>query len=251
MKVMIVGYGRMGKEVEGVLTQRGHEVSGIVDVRKAPDISPEIDESLASRCDVAIEFSAPDAVLGNAEKYVEYGINAVVGTTGWYSELETLKKILSSGSIGYMYGSNFSIGAQLFFKIISYASGLFEPFEQYDIMGYEIHHKRKKDSPSGTARSIARLILDNNKRYDRVTTDKLDRPLQEGELHFASLRGGEIPGIHTVLVDSLADTITLSHSARSRAGFALGAVLAAEWLAGKKGLFTVEDFIDSTLPGKK
>ncbi len=247
MKVLIVGYGRMGREVEKILLERNHEIVGKIDIVKAPGVSRELTEELASTAEVAIEFSAAGAVLANAKAYTKYSLNAVVGTTGWYDNLDKLKDILNGGEIGYIYGSNFSIGAQLFFKIVGYAAKLFEPFSQYDIMGYELHHKRKKDSPSGTALSIANIILQNNRRKKKVVTEKLDRAIEEEELHFASIRGGEIPGIHTVLIDSLADTITLTHSARSRAGFALGAVLAAEWVVNKKGLFTVEDFINSSI----
>ncbi len=247
MKVLIVGYGRMGREVEKILLERNHEIVGKIDIVQNPGVSPELTEELASTAEVAIEFSTAGAVLANAKTYVKYSLNAVVGTTGWYSEVERLKEILKGGEIGYIYGSNFSIGAQLFFKIVGYASKLFEPFSQYDIMGYELHHKRKKDSPSGTAISLANIILNNNRRKKKIVTEKLDRAIAEDELHFASVRGGEIPGIHSVLIDSLADTVTLTHSARSRAGFALGAVLAAEWIVNRKGLFTVEDFINSTI----
>ncbi len=247
MKALIVGYGRMGREVEKILLERNHEIVGKIDVKQAPGVSPELTEELAGTADVAIEFSIPGAVLANAKTYVKYSLNAVVGTTGWYKDVEKLKEILKDKTIGYIYGSNFSIGAQLFFKLVGYAAKLFEPFSQYDIMGYELHHKRKKDSPSGTAISIANIILQNNKRKKKIVTEKLDRAIEEEELHFASVRGGEIPGVHTVLIDSLADTITLTHSARSRAGFALGAVLAAEWIIKRKGLFNVEDFISSNL----
>ncbi len=247
MKVVIVGYGKMGREVEKILLERNHEIVGKIDITDSPDTTRELTEELASTADVAIEFSNAGAVLANAKSYAKYSLNAVVGTTGWYKELDKLTTILKEGKIGYIYGSNFSIGAQLFFKIVGYAAKLFEPFDQYDIMGYELHHKRKKDSPSGTANSIANIILKNNKRKKRIVTDKLDRAIEKEELHFASVRGGEIPGIHTVLIDSLTDTITLTHSARSRAGFALGAVLAAEWIVGKEGLFTVEDFIENSI----
>ncbi|MCD6122265.1 MAG: 4-hydroxy-tetrahydrodipicolinate reductase [Spirochaetales bacterium] len=247
MKVILVGYGNMGREVEKILKERNHTITAKIDTADIEGTADALTESIASQADVAIEFSASHAVLPNAEKYSRLGLNAVVGTTGWYSSIDELKKILDKSSIGYLYGSNFSIGAQLFFKIVAYAARLTEPFPQYDILGYEIHHKRKKDSPSGTAHSIADIILKNNSRKKKIITEKLDRAVKKDELHFASVRGGEIPGIHTVLLDSYADTIQLTHSARNRGGFALGAVLAAEWLQGKSGIYTVNDFIDSIL----
>jgi len=247
MKVILVGYGSMGREVEKILRERNHTVAAKIDTAKIEGTSDVLTENMATGADVAIEFSTSNAVLPNAEKYSKIGLNAIVGTTGWYSRINELKAILGKSGIGYLYGSNFSIGAQIFFKIIAYASRLTESFPQYDILGYEIHHKRKKDSPSGTAHSIAEIILKNNSRKKKIVTEKLNRAIEKDELHFASVRGGEIPGIHTVLLDSYADTIQLTHSARNRGGFALGAVLAAEWIQGKSGIFTVNNFIDSIL----
>jgi len=237
----------MGREVEKILIQRSHTVIARVDTSGAEGTAKFLTEKDAEKADIAIEFSAADAVLPNAEKYGKMGLSAIVGTTGWYDDIEKLKNILTGSGTGYLYGSNFSIGARIFFKIVAYASRLIEPFPQYDILGYELHHKRKKDSPSGTALSIAEIILNNNSRKKKIVTEKLDRAVREEELHFASVRGGEIPGIHTVLIDSAADTIQLTHSARNRSGFALGAVLAAEWLKGKSGIYTVDNFIDSIL----
>lgn len=247
MKVILIGYGSMGREVEKILIQRSHTVISRVDTSGAEGTIKFLTEKDAENADIAIEFSAAGAVLPNAEKYGKMGLSAIVGTTGWYDNIEELENILTGSGIGYLYGSNFSIGARIFFKIVAYASRLIEPFSQYDILGYELHHKRKKDSPSGTALSIAEIILNNNNRKKKIVTEKLDRAVRDEELHFASVRGGEIPGIHTILIDSAADTIQLTHSARNRSGFALGAVLAAEWLKGKSGIYTVDNFIDSIL----
>jgi 4-hydroxy-tetrahydrodipicolinate reductase len=245
MKALIVGYGKMGKEIESILLARNHTITARID-QFGGDF-PEITKDIALQADVAIEFSLPDAVITNAVIYADFGLNAVVGTTGWLDRIDVVKKTVIKGNIGFLYGSNFSIGAHMFFKIVALASRLCNPLPEYDIMGYEIHHKRKKDSPSGTANSIAKIILDSSEKKETIVTDKLDRAIQPNELHFASVRGGEIPGIHTVLLDSAADTIELTHSARSRSGFALGAVMAAEWLGNKKGFYTVEDFIGEIL----
>jgi 4-hydroxy-tetrahydrodipicolinate reductase len=247
MNILIIGYGQMGKNVETICKARHHQVVARIDPQggDADTIRPD----LAKAADVAIEFALPAAAPNNAALYCQYGLSAVVGTTGWYDHVETVKAQVLKTSIGYLYGSNFSIGAHLLFKLVAYASRLINPVPEYDIFAYELHHNKKKDSPSGTALTIARHILDNNQHKDTLVTDKLDRAIQKNELHFASVRGGSVPGIHKVILDSEADTIELSHSARSRGGFALGAVLAAEWLKGKRGFFTVEQFINEVLPG--
>lgn len=250
MKALIVGYGSMGREVEKVLLDRGHAVTARVDPKARAD-APAVTADLAAGADVAIEFAAADAVLDNAALYARCGLNAVNGSTGWYGRLDDLKKVLAAGNIGYLYGSNFSVGAHLFFALVREAARLADSCPEYDILGYEIHHKRKKDSPSGTALSIAKIINQESSRQKKTVTERLDRAVKPDELHFASLRGGEFPGVHTVLLDSLADTIELKHSARSRGGFALGAVRAAEWIVGRKGLFEVEDFIRDVLNGRK
>jgi len=245
MDILLVGYGKMGKEVETVCTARGHRVLARVD--PVAGEQGEITAELAAEADCAVEFSVPDAVLANARRYGEFSLSAVVGTTGWHDELETVERIVKKGKTGYLYGSNFSIGAQLFFRLVAAAVRLMNPFPEYDVAGLEIHHKRKKDSPSGTAQEIARIIVENSLRKSSVVTEKLDRPIRENELHFASLRGGEFPGVHRVLFDSAADTVELTHTARNRGGFALGAVLAAEWLAGRRGFFRIDDFVDDVL----
>jgi 4-hydroxy-tetrahydrodipicolinate reductase len=250
MRIAIVGYGSMGREIERVLLDRGHEVSARVDpVLKTAD-SAALTEDIARRSDAAIEFSHAEAVMDNARAYARFGLNAVVGTTGWYARLEELAKIVSGSPIGYLYGSNFSIGAHLFFALVAAATELSNPCPEYDLMGWEVHHKRKKDSPSGTALTISRVITGASNRKKKVVTERLDRAPAADELHFASVRGGEVPGTHTVLLDSAFDTIELTHRARSRGGFALGAVRAAEWLQGRKGVFEVNDFIRDILGGK-
>jgi len=247
MRVAIVGYGSMGREVEKVLRDRGHEISARVDpVQAGADVKAFGDE-IANRSDMAIEFSHADAVLENARRYARLGLSAVCGTTGWYGKLGELATIVAGSKIGYLYGSNFSIGAHLFYALVAAAAELASPCPEYDVLGWEVHHKRKKDSPSGTALTLAKIITAKHARKTKVVTEKLDRAPAAEELHFASVRGGEVPGIHTVLLDSAFDTIELTHSARSRGGFALGAVRAAEWLAGRQGVHEVNDFIQEML----
>lgn len=245
MRVLLVGYGQMGRQIEEVLKEKNHEITGRVDP-VAGEVGT-IDHELAGDSDVAIDFSAPDAVLGNIELYTRFGLNAVVGTTGWSDHAESVEKAVVAGGTGLLHGANFSIGAHIFFALISHAVNLINPLPEYDILAYELHHKRKKDSPSGTALSIAEIILNGSTRKNSLVTEKLDRPPKENELHFASVRGGELPGIHRVVIDSAADTIELSHSVRNRRGFALGAVLGAEWISKRKGFYRVEDFIKEML----
>ncbi|MEM5948506.1 4-hydroxy-tetrahydrodipicolinate reductase [Spirochaetia bacterium 38H-sp] len=247
MNVAIIGYGQMGKEVEKILVQRGHKVTVRIDPHTEADY-PTLSAEMLSDTDAAIEFSHAVSVFDNAKIYAETKTPAVVGTTGWTDKIEEVKKIIANNT-AYLWGSNFSIGAHIFFSIAAYTAKLIENFEEYDIMAYELHHKRKKDSPSGTALTLAEKILTNNTRKTTIVTDKLDRAPQPQELHVASVRGGEIPGTHTVICDSQADSIEITHRARNRSGFALGAVRAAEWLADKKGFFTVDDFISDILGG--
>jgi 4-hydroxy-tetrahydrodipicolinate reductase len=249
MRVAIIGYGSMGHEVERVLKDRGHQVSCRVDPAIEGADAKTLTEKIARGSDMAIEFSHADAVLENARTYIRLGLSAVSGTTGWYGKLEEMAALMRGSSTGYLYGSNFSMGAHLFFALAAAAAELSNPCPEYDIMGYEIHHKRKKDSPSGTALTIAKLITGTSNRKKKVVTERLDRAPAADELHIASVRGGEEPGTHTVILDSAFDTIELTHRARSRGGFALGAVRAAEWLAGRKGMFEVGDFIRDILHG--
>lgn len=249
MRVAIIGYGGMGREVEKVLADRGHEVTARIDPTQKGADAPSLTEKIARASDMAIEFSHADAVIPNATAYAKFGLSAVSGTTGWYGRLPEVKEIVANSGIGYLYGSNFSIGAHVFFALVAAATELVNPCPEYDIMGWEVHHRRKKDSPSGTALTLARIVTGKSARKKTVVTEKLDRaPLPE-ELHFASVRGGEVPGTHTILLDSAFDTIELTHRARSRGGFALGAVRAAEWLKGRTGLYEVNDFISGILQG--
>jgi 4-hydroxy-tetrahydrodipicolinate reductase len=245
MNFLIVGYGQMGVEVEGILRKRKHGI-----VAKVDPISGDVDgmtPGVAEKADMAIEFALPHVALANAKKYCDFGLSAVVGTTGWYDSLDECRAMVESSGIGYLYGPNFSMGAQFFFRLVAYAARLVNPVPEYDILGYEIHHKKKKDSPSGTAHTLARIIVENNTRKDTIVTERLDREIGANELHFGSVRGGELPGTHRVLLDSEADTIELAHTLRNRKGLALGAVLAAEWLEGKSGFYDIGSFVDDLL----
>jgi len=246
MKVAIVGYGKMGREVEAALLKRGHSVVVRVDASGQAE-AESLSEKNRNGAEVAIEFSVAAAVKANAAIYTRLKIPAVVGTTGWDSEKDAVRSMVENASIGYIAGSNFSIGAHLFFALVEKAAALINSVPDYDIFGYEIHHNQKKDSPSGTALTMAEKILSANHNKKRIQTETVHSGIEQDELHIASLRGGSVPGIHTVLLDSPADTIEIRHSARSRGGFALGAVMAAEWVVKRTGFFSVGDFIGDIL----
>ncbi len=233
----------MGREVEKILNNRDHELVACIDPIIKDADSKTLTKELALRSEVVIEFALAHDIGDRVSRYVEYGINAIIATTGWSDQLAEITALVENSNIGLVYGPNFSVGANIFFKIVEIASQLINQFAEYDILAYEIHHKNKKDSPSGTAHTIGNIILKNSRQKNRLLTDKLERVINHNELHLASVRGGYIPGIHTVLLDSEADTIELTHSARNRSGFALGAVLAAEWVKGKKGIFEFKDFL--------
>ena len=238
----------MGKMIERILISRGHEVSCIVDPVVETATDKEITTAKLADADVVIDFSSPAAVLKNCKAYAMGSTPVVLGTTGWGDKRAEIEDMIKKAGIGFVWGSNFSIGAHMLFKLASYAAKLSNAVPEYDIMIHEMHHKLKKDSPSGTAITLAEKVLAASDRKTKIVTECLDRRIEPEELHVSSTRGGSIPGIHTLYLDSPADTIEVSHSARSREGFALGAVMAAEWIKDKKGFYSVEDFIKEILP---
>ena len=246
MNVLIVGYGRMGRIIEQILTERGHSIAGRVDPSGSGDFK-ELSASVLAEADAAIEFALPDSIRENAGLYAEAGVPAVVGTTGWDARRDEIRSCVEERNGTLLWGSNFSIGAHMFMMIAEKAAALVNSAPQYDIMLNEYHHKLKKDSPSGTALTTAEKIIDISRYKNKIVTETLDRAINPDELHVGSVRGGSIPGTHTVTLDSDADTIEITHTARNRNGFALGAVLAAEWVADKKGFYRIEDFISETL----
>jgi 4-hydroxy-tetrahydrodipicolinate reductase len=247
MNVLLVGYGRMGREIEKILLERGHNITGRVD--PAGGDYAELTPDVIKRADTVIEFALPGGIKENAELYSSAGVAAVVGTTGWDSRRDEIREVVEKGTGAYLWGSNFSIGAHMLFILAEKAAELVNSTDHYDIMVNEYHHKLKKDSPSGTALTIAEKILGCNDKKTAIVTERLDRAIEPQELHVGSVRGGSIPGTHSVILDSEADTIEIRHTARNRNGFALGAVLAAEWLSGKKGFYRVENFISEILKG--
>lgn len=225
MKIALIGYGNMGKEVKELIAQSfSHTVVSI----SYTSITESLDIIGIKKADVAIDFTSPEIVVKNIEQILGLGVNMVVGTTGWYDKLSTVEKLVNKNKRGLIYGQNFSVGANIFFQVADFASKLVGEFEDYDVAGFEIHHAGKKDSPSGTAKKLSSIITQNI-------------PAKKEELHFASLRTGRFPGFHEIIFDSVADDIRLSHNAHNRRGFAQGALLAAEFIKGKKGLYTFDE----------
>ncbi len=235
MKFALFGYGRMGKLVEQAVKARGHQVVAIID---SPSSHPNIAEA-----DICVDFSVPEHVLKNVALIAKQKKNIILGTTGWESQADEIFKIVQQAKIGLLHSPNFSIGAQLFYKIVARAAALFEKMDNYEVGGFEWHHGRKTDSPSGTARQLGTILTQNMERKTSVNFEPLQRPVKKEEIHFASLRSGYNPGMHTVIFDSEQDSITLTHQARNRMGFAYGAVIAAEWLRNQTGIFTLDDVL--------
>ncbi|MBI4080768.1 MAG: 4-hydroxy-tetrahydrodipicolinate reductase [Candidatus Levybacteria bacterium] len=241
MKIALIGYGNMGQEIERVVEdQQTHTIVSI----SYKNRNGGLDTKGLQKADVAIDFTSPQIVLQNIEQVLQLGIPLVVGTTGWYEALPDVAKIVKQHKGSLIYGQNFSIGANIFFKIVAYASSLLNQYEEYDVFGVETHHTGKKDSPSGTARKLADVVLQNFPRKKELQTEKLDRQIRPDEFHFASVRGGRNFGRHEIVFDSQSDEIRLLHQAWGRRGFAQGAVVAAEFIRGKKGLYNFSDVID-------
>lgn len=246
MNIALIGYGQMGKRVQEAALSRGHKIVAIIDPEQTPynSLTPQSIE----KADVCIDFTSPDSILNNIKLVASQKKDMVIGTTGWYQHLPEVEQIIKQSNTGLIYSPNFSLGVSLFLKIIEEAAKLIDPFDEYDVGGIEIHHNKKQDSPSGTAKAIAHVLLKNMHRKQKVVYDKMDRMPEKEEIHFTSLRTGYEPGNHSVIFDSPIDTITLTHTARNREGFAKGAVLAAEWVLGKKGVFTMDQMIQETQP---
>ena len=233
MNIALIGYGKMGREVERLATEAGDSVVSIFDID-----APASPDGLA-RADMCIEFSTPDAVLGNMKMASEIGVDIVVGTTGWYDQLEDVRGWFSDSAL--LYAQNFSIGVNVFYRIVRKAAQLMDPLEQYDVYVEEQHHKGKLDSPSGTAWRIGEILLDEIGRKTKILQGSPGGAIGPEDLQISSVRAGTISGSHTVGFDSEADAIELRHVAKNRTGFALGALRAARWVQGRKGIFTMDD----------
>ena len=245
-KLCIIGYGKMGKIIAGMAPTNGFEVVSTIDPQ-VPGSLPSISRENLRGAEVCVEFSHPSVVLENIRAVAELRVPLVVGTTGWNAHLDEVSALTEQYSTAILHGANFSIGMNIFNHLAAYATQLCDKFAAYDVWGVEMHHNQKADSPSGTAIQLADTILANSSRKTRPVYTMLDRRIEPDELHFASVRGGKIPGTHMIGFDSEEDSITLEHGARSRACFAAGALQAAHWIIGRKGLFTFNQMMQSIL----
>ena len=226
----------MGRLIERIARERGHEIVAVIDVNNTEDFASPAFRS----ADVAIEFTAPQVALGNYRRAWAAGVPVVSGTTGWTAPLDQVKREVAEGGHTLFWSSNFSLGVNLFMMLSKYLAGLMNRYPQYDVTMTEVHHTHKLDAPSGTAITLADGILE---KLDRKTRWVKEQAAAPDELPIRSIREGEVPGIHTVRYESAVDSITITHDAKSREGFALGAVVAAEFTVGKKGFLGMEDLM--------
>lgn len=225
----------MGKEIEQIAKDRGHHISVIIDMDNPEDFESEA----FKKSDVAIEFTIPDVAYENYEKCFKYNVPVVSGTTGWLDKIDDIKKYCREGQT-FFYASNFSLGVNIFFAVNTYLAKIMNGFPQYDVSMTEVHHTQKLDAPSGTAISLAEDIMDWVDRKKEWVNDPSEK---KSDLYIESIREGQVPGIHTIKYDSEVDEIVIHHSAKNRKGFALGAVIAAEFVKGNKGYLGMKDML--------
>ncbi len=240
MKIALVGYGRMGRSVEEVAVERGHEIVARID--PLLDFKEVTSEALAG-AEVAIDFSVPGAAAANVGALAEAGVDAVVGTTGWQAALDEAAEAVRGAGTGLIHAPNFSLGVYLFLRLAERAGRLADALDDYDVHVWESHHRHKLDHPSGTAIRLADLLVDALERKSRWAEAPPDGSADPCVLYVASHRAGETAGTHVVGLEGPDDRIELRHEARNRQGFARGAVTAAEWVRGRVGVFTLDDML--------
>jgi 4-hydroxy-tetrahydrodipicolinate reductase len=231
MKIALLGYGKMGKVIERIALERGHEIV----LRKSSTATFEGLE----KADVAIDFSVPDSAVCNISECFATNIPIVCGTTGWLEHYDEIIALCKEKKGAFIYGSNFSLGVNIFFELNAYLAKMMTNLKEYKVSMEEIHHTQKLDAPSGTAISLAEGIIANSE----YTNWTMENP-SEHQIHIEAKRIENIPGTHSIFYDSIVDQIEIKHTAHSREGFALGAVIASEWLVGKEGVFTMKDVLN-------
>jgi 4-hydroxy-tetrahydrodipicolinate reductase len=240
MNIALVGTGNMGQAVAAVAEERGHAVVARFD---AAHPLTETEAANLNGADVAIDFTLPDVALDHIERYCRWQQPAVVGTTGWYDALDQVRAWVEQHDATLLYAPNFSIGVALLVQALQRLVPLLDQLPEYDAALHEVHHTNKMDSPSGTAHMLADVLVDGLTRKTHVTTEAQHQRIDPAALHVSSTRLGSVFGEHTVTLDSPYDQITLAHAAKNRRGFAFGALMAAEWLSGRTGLFTLDDVL--------
>ncbi len=236
MKLALIGYGKMGREIEKIAVSRGHQIVSIIDINNEADFDSEAFKS----ADVAIEFTSPQSAMDNFRRCFDANVPVVAGTTGWYDHLEEVKQTCQMEGKTFFYASNFSLGVNIFFAMNKYLAKIMNQYPDYDVKMEETHHIHKLDAPSGTAITLAEGVLQN---IDRKDSWKLETAESSTDLPIHCIREGEVPGIHEIIYESEVDIISIKHDAKSRKGFALGAVIAAEFTAGKVGFLGMSDML--------
>ncbi|MBO4370288.1 MAG: 4-hydroxy-tetrahydrodipicolinate reductase [Paludibacteraceae bacterium] len=237
MKIALIGYGKMGHIIERIAIERGHEVVSRIDIDNQSDFESEAFRS----ADVAIEFTAPKVAVENYRKAFAAGVSVVSGTTGWTERMPEVESWVKEKGLAFFWASNFSLGVNIFMAVNKYLARIMNGFADYDVSMVETHHIHKLDAPSGTAITLAEGILEN---LDRKSSWELGKQASAADkLPIEAIREGEVPGIHTIRYESAFDSITITHDAKNREGFALGAVLAAEYTYGKKGMLKMSDML--------
>lgn len=236
MNIALIGYGKMGHEIEKIALQRGHNIVSIIDMNNLEEFNSPAFKS----ADVAIEFSTPDSAIQNYRKCFEVGVAVVAGTTGWLEHLDEVKRACAEQGKTFFYASNYSLGVNIFFALNKYLAKIMNNYPSYEVKMEEVHHIHKLDAPSGTAITLAEDLI---KEVDRKERWSLEVEEKQTDLPIHCIREGEVPGIHEIIYESEADIISIKHDAKSRVGFALGAVLAAEFTNGKKGFLGMGDML--------
>jgi 4-hydroxy-tetrahydrodipicolinate reductase len=252
MRILLLGYGKMGKVIERIAQERGHTIAARIDADNAQDLIRISQAAAADRPDVAIEFSQPNSAFENLQFCIDHGIPVVCGTTGWLEHKPEIERMARDQKGHFFYASNYSIGVNLFFRLNRLLASWMNAYPQYETSITEIHHTEKKDAPSGTAITLAEGLLEELERKSAWKGDEQfrDSPLSPDQIAIYSIRENKVPGTHTVSYESPVDKIEIIHTAHSREGFALGAVMASEWLkaqklAGRSGAFGMEEMMDA------
>lgn len=234
LKVALLGYGKMGHKIAQLAKKNDIAICCTIDPKNTND---NIAYRSLNEAEVLIDFSVPEAVLDNVKKAADLKKNLVIGTTAWYSKMPEIEEIAKKAEIGIIWGSNFSVGMNVFYNLTNHIAKLINKIDDYDIVGFEKHHNQKLDSPSGTAVTLTNMLLNNIDRKTKAVYETINRKIEPNELQFSSARCGNIPGTHEICFDSMADTIEIKHTARNRQGLASGAIKAAKYINGKKGFY--------------
>lgn len=236
MNIALIGYGKMGHAIEKIAEQRGHTIVLRITSSNKDEMTPE----LLKQADVAIEFTVPDSAKENVSRCILAGVNVVSGTTGWNEELKEVREFATERGVGFLHASNFSVGVNIFFEVNKLLASLMNGRSDYSVSIEETHHTQKKDAPSGTAITLAEQVIDNINSKRRWALNDFN---ESDAVPIIAHRVENVPGTHKISYSSAIDSIDIIHTAHSRDGFALGAVLAAEYLAGKKGVFSMKDVL--------